>query len=75
MNVRQLLNLSEVHYCPVVWDVSSAASNDTKNKQKLKVVTKGGGFLLIYGFAQTLLFMLRRLRLRRPCCELACVVN
>ena len=53
--------IKEVHYCPAVWDVSSAASNDTKNKQKLKVVAKGGGFLLIYGFVQTLLFLLRRL--------------
>ena len=34
--------IEEVHDCSAVWDVSPGAYKDTKNKEKLKVVAKGG---------------------------------
>jgi len=34
--------VEEVYNFPAVWDVLSAAYKDTKNRQKLKVVAKGG---------------------------------
>ena len=45
--------IEEVQNCPDLWDVSSAAYKETKNK---RVVV---GFLLIYDFVQTFLFFQR----------------
>ena len=58
--------IEEVHDCPAVWDASSGAYNDTKNKEKLKFVAKGGISTDIGFHPNPFLFLLRRITLKRP---------
>ena len=53
--------IEEVHNCPAVWDILSAAYKDTKSKQIEVCFVRSSRtsvlYLLIYGFVQTFLFL------------------
>ena len=55
----QLLNLSEVHNCPAVWNVSFLASKKLKATEK-KIEVRGDklGFVETFLFLQRFLFLL-----------------
>ena len=59
MNVRLLLNLSEVHNCLAMWDISSTAYKDARNKQKkIKDLADKLGFIQTFLLLHCFLFLL-----------------